>query len=395
MRNSYFFSLAAAALIFAALFFSGVELSAAEGSGSTGERVSAERFFDSFFAEEMKKGSAPGAVAAFVNCSEAPVLAGYGFSDAASGRKADPDKTLFFAGSITKLITATAVMKLCAIGLLKLDDPVSSRLKNNFLKEIKGRPVTFKSLLTHTAGFDPEKTAPLFFEKNKVSKPLSGFLESFCPRCVRPPFEKFAYSNFSAGLSGALIEAVSGLEYGEFVKINIFEKIDMRSSFFAGGQPESSEIAVGYEARGNEFIPVENRRHTMIPASGLLTTAADMADFMTAHLQSGRLGNSTLWESTVSVEMQKSLFAVSADSIPGSFDRFPKISAMAAGFRVSKAFGRKILWHSGTLKGYAAGLYLFPEKSCGVFIAYNSGDAVMRQRFIKRFISEVIKGVEY
>jgi len=391
MRKSYVFSLAAAPLILAVLFFSMGPLSAADVSGSPEVRVSAERFFDSFFTGEIKKGAAPGAVAAFVDCSEVPVLAGYGYSNAALGTKADPDKTLFFTGSITKLITATAVMKLCAMGLVKLDDPVSFRLENNFLKEIKGRPVTFKSLLTHTAGFDPGKIAPLFFEKNEVSKPLSGFLRYFCPRCVRPPLKKFAYSNFSGGLSGALVEAVSGLEYGEFVRINIFEKLDMRDSFFAGGQPESSEIAVGYEAAGNKFVPVENRRHTMIPASGLLTTAADMANFMTAHLQSGRLGNSTLWESTVSVEMQKSLFAVGADSIPATFDRFPKISAMAAGFRVSEAFGLKILWHSGTLKGYAAGLYLFPEKRCGVFIAYNSGDAVMRQRFIKRFISEVIK----
>jgi len=285
-------------------------------------------------------------------------------------------------------------MKLCATGLIKIDDPVSPYLKKNFLKEVKGRPVTFKSLLTHTAGFDPHTAVPLFFEKKEAVKSLADFVAAACPRCVRPPLKKFSYSNYSAGLSGALVETVSGVEYGEFVNKNIFEKLDMRGSFFAGGQPESSEIAVGYEASGNKFVPAVNRRHTMAPASGLLTTAADMANFMTAHLQSGRFGNSSLWDATVSVEMQKSLFAVAADSIPESFDRFPKISAMAAGFRVSEAGGLKILWHSGTLKGYAAGLYLFPEKRCGVFIAYNSGDGLVRQRFIKRFISEVIKNID-
>ena len=70
-----------------------------------------EKFTDDFFAENMDKYHVPGVSIAFVKGGQVSFMKGYGYSDVENKISVDPEKTVFGIGSISKLLTATAVMQ--------------------------------------------------------------------------------------------------------------------------------------------------------------------------------------------------------------------------------------------------------------------------------------------
>lgn len=102
----------------------------------------------------MAEFHVPGAVFSMVKDSEIYFKKGYGYADLENDIPADPDYTLFRIGSVTKLVTATAVMQLYEQGLLDLEEDLNQKLSIFELEEKFSRPVTAAHLLTHTGGFD-------------------------------------------------------------------------------------------------------------------------------------------------------------------------------------------------------------------------------------------------
>jgi D-alanyl-D-alanine carboxypeptidase len=163
-------------------------------------------------------------------------------------RKAGTSNTLetrFRIGSMNKMFTAVATLQLVEAGTLALDDPIGKHLPDYPNEELASK-VTVRHLLTHTGGtgdiFGPE------YELYRLTlREHSDYLKRFGSRGLTfQPGERHEYSNYGFVLLGALIEAVSGESYYEYVRDNVFRPAGMTST---DSLPESEDVpnrAVGY-----------------------------------------------------------------------------------------------------------------------------------------------------
>ena len=175
----------------------------------------------------------------------------------------------FPAYSVTKLITATAVLRLAADGRIGLDDPACAHLRTV-------RPaddaVTIRDLLTHTAGVD--SPGELFADRVPDLVTLTGPV-------VQPagPRGAFSYSNGGYALLGQLIADVTGGSYPEAATGLVLGPLGMSGSSFPATWPATGAVT-GYRLAGDgSFEPAPAKVCTLPAAGGLWTTAADLVRF--------------------------------------------------------------------------------------------------------------------
>ncbi|HOJ83720.1 MAG TPA: serine hydrolase domain-containing protein [Bacillota bacterium] len=188
----------------------------------SGSKEELEAFLDNLFAEEMARLHLPGAVIALVRDDEICLVKGYGYANLEKGVKADPERSIFRVGSVSKLFTAVAVMQLAEKKLVDLHTDVAAYQDRIKLESRSGRTVTLAHLLTHTGGFD-EKYLGISAKERSRTTPLGDYLSTEMPRQVRAPGEYFQYSNHGMALAGYIVEAVSGLSFAEYIDAEILE----------------------------------------------------------------------------------------------------------------------------------------------------------------------------
>lgn len=394
----------------------------------------------------MAAENIPGA-AVFVIHKGVPVYErAFGYAGIKNKTKFDFDKTVFAAGSLSKIITAVAVLKLSENKRIALDSPVAGCLAGingpSKLSELpvfkKAGNVTPLSLLTHSSGL--ANCADLYAKKpaafvygsasasvavpaaaaDSTSPKLFDFIARNVPRLTLKNINtKFEYSNFNYALLGHLIEESENISFDEYIKNNIFVPLEMNYSSFSPASLSKSVEESGYEVNfaagcdftDGEFTESGYREHNMPPASGLLTSAADIeklaamlvslcaspassvSDGPPAGAVNTSLASSKIsaFPAVIGVETSRLLFKPRLPvkkSEARLLDAFPPIDSMAAGFRHSLFRGRDIFWHTGSVKGFTCGLYIAPQTSSAFFIACNSSNPVFRQKLIKYILDE-------
>jgi CubicO group peptidase (beta-lactamase class C family) len=203
-------------------------------------------------------------------------LAGASPQPGASPGGASPDDSVpltpdhrFPAYSVTKLITATVVLRLAADGRIGLDDLARAHLRT---VRPADETITVRDLLTHTAGVqDPDE---LFADRVPELVTLVGpVVASVGPRGT------FSYSNGGYGLLGQLVADVTGGTYPEAATQMVLGPLGMSCSWFPASWPDASAIT-GYHLAGDGSFETAPARICTVPAAGgLWTTAADLVRF--------------------------------------------------------------------------------------------------------------------
>ena len=154
-------------------------------------------------------------------------------------------ETRFRIGSMNKMFTAVATLQLVEAGKLALDDPVGKHLRGYPNRDVAAK-VTVRHLLTHTGGtgdiFGPE------YDRNRLQlREHADYVQLYGSRAPNfEPGSRFEYSNYGFVLLGAIIEAVSGESYYDYVREHVFDPAGMTST---DSLPESEEVpnrSVGY-----------------------------------------------------------------------------------------------------------------------------------------------------
>ena len=202
---------------------------------------------------------------------------------------------MFQIASVSKLFTATAVMQLEEQGKLNLDEDVNTYLTAFKIPATFPKPVTLRSLMTHTAGFD-ERGIGMAARSTKEWTPLGEYLKNRMPPRVRPVGDASSYSNHGVGLEGFIVEQVSGIPFNDYVTRNIYQPLGMTHSTFVVIDPLPPALAQGYEFDGLDYKPALYLYNNIIPAGGVLSTGDDIARFMIAHLQNGIYGDTRILE---------------------------------------------------------------------------------------------------
>jgi CubicO group peptidase (beta-lactamase class C family) len=186
----------------------------------------------------------------------------------------DFDRTVWRGASVSKALTAIAVMRLVEQGKLDLDTDVNHYLKTFQVPSTYQQPITLRLLLEHRSGLDDPFIGDGF--RNGSQPPMRLLMQKSLPARVYAPGEVEFYSNYGYALIGAVIEDITGQRFEEYVDANVLHPLAMKESTFA--QPLSPDRAA-LTAPGVWWY------QRSAPAGGLATTAADMATFLRATMQ--------------------------------------------------------------------------------------------------------------
>lgn len=341
------------------------------GGTANAQEIPAERidslpgFVDATVPELMEAGNVPGTAVAVVNQGRVVVLRGYGRSRLEGGMRVDPVRTSFRIGSLSKTLTAIAVLQMAEGGRLDLQEDVREYLPDVPLRY----GATMHQLLTHTAGLD-DRFAGAYTDSPERLEPLSDHLRRRPPVQVLPPGALYSYSNYHYALAGAVIERLTGTRYEQYMADRVFGPLAMvRTTAFQ--PPPSSlniDLARGYGWREGRQAALPARLTYASPSGGVTTTASDMARLMLALLGDGSVDGQRI----LSPESVKAM-------LTPQYTPDPRIPATAYGMNQWVSHGQRLLHKDGTLGDQIGVMVLAPATGLGVFAASNALPGVANQ----------------
>jgi len=194
----------------------------------------------------------PGASIGVVHGRDLVWTASLGFADVAAGRAPTPH-TLYQVASITKTVTATAVLQLRDAALLHLDDPVVDVLPELRAAASPHGPVeslTLRRLLAHESGLMSEPPGADYTVGRYESNPAATLADAGAIRVAVGTNAQHKYSNLAYQLLGEVVTRVAGVPYTRYVRDRILDPLGLRSSWFAPLPAEAHAArATGYDAR--------------------------------------------------------------------------------------------------------------------------------------------------
>ena len=311
-------------------------------------------------AERMAALHVPGVSVAMIHDGKIEWARGFGVTRV--GGPAVTPETLFQAASISKPVTAMAVLHLAESGKLKLDADVNQYLKtwkvpsNTFTEKTK---VTLRELLTHTAGitvhgfpgYASDATRP------SVVQVLNGEKPTNTPAILVDtiPGTNWRYSGGGFVITQLLLQDVTGQAFPKLMYDLVLAPIGMTRSTYEQPLPQNrmAEAAMPYRADGQ---PVAGGPHVypeMAPA-GLWTTPSDLARY--------------------AIEVQKTLAGTSKAVLSAAMARemlTPGKNQWGLGVETDGGTGHRYFTHSGANEGYQCDLVAY-ENGDGVAIMTNS-----------------------
>ena len=231
-------------------------------------------------------GAIAGAVTLVARNGKVFHLEATGFQDLES-RKPMRTNTIFDVRSVTKTVTAVAVMILIEEGKLGLNDPVEKYLAG-FKK------ITIHHLLTHTSGLPfsrPAEIEDITIKRDRTLAEVVALLAKQEPEFT--PGTQFRYASSGFAILGRIIEVVSGKPYEQFVKERVFDPLGMRDSFFFIPDDRRARVASVYRKQDGKLEKWreidEYTRHAKYsaPEFGMYSTAEDLAAFCQMMLNGG------------------------------------------------------------------------------------------------------------
>lgn len=318
---------------------------------------------DAWVTERMQATRLPGLALAIVQNDRVVLLRGFG--------RASPDgtpvtsRTPFVIGSLSKAITAVAVLQLVQRRRIDLDDPVGTYLRwVQDPSEVGGR-IRILHLLHHTSGFSAVD-GRRFFEtpSGTEAEVLRSYREL---RPVRPAGEAFEYSNVNYNLLGALVERVSGEPLADFLERGVFEPLHMEHTFLDEASARAAGLAVGYRYWYGRPVPADDLPYLpgYVASAYMVSTAEDLSHFLISQLREGRYAGARVLRPASIREMQRS--AVDAGEGRGQY---------AMGWYVTEWDGTRVVWHPGDVPNYRAAAVLAPDDGWGIAVLMNASSVL-------------------
>ncbi len=293
----------------------------------------------------MDKHNVPGVSIAVVENGNLKWAKGFGVIQKTSPEKINTE-TMFSVGSVSKVGTAVATLRLVKKDSLSLDDDVNTYLKSWKVPEnqyTKNDKVTLKRIMSHTAGFNvhgfadflPQEKLPTTIQILKGIHPAKNN-----PVQVNIPIgSRFRYSGGGTTVEQLVLEDVTGKDFDKVAKELIFDPLRMQRSTYKNPIPkEFDNIAKAHDRQGNPTaLP---RGYESMPengASGLWTTPTDLAKLVIAILDSYHNNNTYLGQAIAKQMM--------IPITPGDYGLGP---------RITEENGEVYFLHGGSNNSYKA-----------------------------------------
>jgi CubicO group peptidase (beta-lactamase class C family) len=335
-------------------------------AGQDLNQTDVDAWLDGYMPYALHTADIPGAVVVVVKDGKFVTSRGFGYANLEKRLPVDPERTLFRPGSVSKLVTWTAVMQQVEQKKLDLDTDVNQYLDFK-IPERNGKPITLRQIMTHTAGFE-ETIKDLIYYDGKRLTSLGQSLKKWVPERILEEGTTPAYSNYATALAGYMVERVSGESFDDYVERHIFTPLGMSTASFR--QPLPAKLAPlmsqGYSKPGE--APHGFEIVGPAPAGSLSASGKDMGRFMLANLQHGELDGQRILSAAVTDTMHNSpLDRINPRSLIAPLNR------MELGFFETNLNGREVIGHLGDTEAFHTSLHLFMKEGVGFYVSFNSG----------------------
>ncbi|MEJ3654346.1 serine hydrolase domain-containing protein [Actinomycetes bacterium KLBMP 9759] len=265
--------------------------------------------------------------------------------------------TLFLAGPVTAMWTATMVMQLADTGGLDLDVPVNAYLmpELRLVDEAVADSVTTRQLLCHTGGFYGDCEPPPFSGRDALERTIAGFDEL---QQVHRPGSMHSYCPAGYVVLGRLIECMTGTTWAQALGDRLVEPLGLHRTFTQPERAMVHRLAVGHVRRPGrtDLLPVDEwlLPPSAGPAGGTMATSvADLLAFAQLHLREGRGPDGRYLLSPASARAMREPQVAVADPDSGA--------AWGLGWEIIRSSGPLIVRSRGALNGHESHLVLVPE----------------------------------
>ncbi|MEO9965536.1 MAG: serine hydrolase domain-containing protein [Reichenbachiella sp.] len=287
------------------------------------------------------------------------------------GSVALDEHTGFRVGSITKPITAVAIMQLVESDKLALNDKLL-----HFLPDLPESfsEITIAHLLSHQAGLrdyinDNGNLAAL---NNVTTTQILDLIPgSGLDQLLFAPGTAGKYSNTGYVFLALIIEQVTGLSYPEYLQANIFEPAGMSDSFVISEKQHMGDINEDYALSFGMNLKVLGFNSLLYGGSGVVSSTSDLSLFVSA-LHKGELISKQSLESMTQ----------SRASLPEMADYgLGWLTGTGIYWHTNKYSGKNDYWHTGGFDGYRTVLSINPDLGLEIIILTNNGDKSQQQMY--------------
>jgi CubicO group peptidase (beta-lactamase class C family) len=323
---------------------------------------------EAMVAEIANRHPAVGLAVGVVRNGHLEFFSAHGLANIASNTSITED-TVFRIGSITKTMTAIAVMQLWEEGRIDLDAAANDYLRAFQLVPAKAslRPATVRHLLTHTAGIREVRHVSDLFklreqETVKRGRPVPCLAEFYQGglRVDAEPGSRFMYTNHGFATLGQIVEDVSGVPLHRYFREHIFEPLGMSSSDLLRSEQIRSHLATGYELHSDGAKPVAESEVVTPGAGGVYSTPRDMARYMAALLGRGANEHGSVLKP-----------ATMATLFEPHYQPDRRLAGIGLAFFRANLGGHLTVEHGGILAGFDSQIFLAPNDGVGVMAFAN------------------------
>lgn len=254
---------------------------------------------EAYIKQQMHRLNIPGLSLAIIEGDQFVHYSGFGH--ARPGGEVPTPQTPFFIGSLTKSITALAVMQLVEAGKVELDAPVQRYLPWFRVADPQASAqMTVRHLLNQTSGFGFMASQLALAELDDRPDATERQVRALSTLKLSAPVgTKWQYCNVNYNILGLIVEAASNEPYAEYIQNHIFNPLGMSHSYTTKAPALQNGLAMGHRHWFSLPFPAPNLPipRGSIASGQLISCAEDMAHYLIAHLNGGRYENAQILSS--------------------------------------------------------------------------------------------------
>lgn len=311
---------------------------------------------DDFVTEQMQRHGLPGLALALVDGDQIVFMKGYGKADQ-TGRPVTP-QTPFILASVSKPLTAMAIMQLVEAGKVELDVPVQRYLPDFRVADpVASSQITVRHLLLHTSGI-PSTSCDTRINAQSLAEYVAEL------KTVDLDLPVGTHHNYCSGnynILGRIIEVVSGQSFGSYMGEHVFEPLHMQKSFTSEQEAQQAGLAQGYQWFFGLPVPTHHRYNpSQLPSGYMISSAEDLSHFLISQLNEGQYLDARLLTPA----------SIAAMQVPGT-DR-GNDGGYGFGWVIAPVGDAPAVWHDGVNVNFHSLLLMQPETRRGAVVLINS-----------------------
>jgi CubicO group peptidase (beta-lactamase class C family) len=313
---------------------------------------------------------APGMAVAVVDRDRLVYERGFGLADLERNTPVTPD-TLFYIASTTKSFTALAAALLDEQGLIDLDASLSSYIPSlAFRSPLSADKISLRDLLTHTHGirqtFGPVVVRTAYtgeFTNGQLIRLLGEYEAS-------PQGRVYQYGNLGYNIAALALETALGVGWKELIEREVLAPLAMLDTTAYRSAADPNRFAMPYRAESHGMVRIRYAKDdaNMHAAGGHLTTVRDLAKYLEAHINLGRVKGDQVFSAAAIMETHRQ--QAEQDRNYGPFHRH----GWGLGWDLGTYDGETIVHRFGGFSGFHSHLSFMPEPGIGVAVLVNESD---------------------